>query len=1292
MRARSFQHSPLALAALLALSAAGAQAQTAAGALPVLRPGGAVINATVGAPSGGTLAIQQNASASNRALIEWSSFSIGSAARVNITQPNAQSLLVNRVTGGPNGPSASEIHGALSANGRVLLVNPAGVIFGPAAQVNTGSLVATSLDLTSGMTDDNYARLMRGDDISLTQAGGGAVQVMAADDPRRPQIQVTEGGSIVLLSGGSLQQEGSIAAPSGHINLSAGGAATLRAVGNSGFVEVLSVQPGEPRSGGIDLAFNSRTIASGGSIVIGGQPDAEGSPRGDTITIAGTVSTESRSGNGGTVHIDAGSEGSLTASEGALISASSTAGQGGEVTLLGSEITLRNGDATLPRVLAEGATGGGRIQIGDYSTRSLLVDERTLVSADATASGRGGRIGLFAMFNDPLAPEPAARIDFGVTEVYGTVRARGGVDAGDGGAIETSGIAVTTALTNAASGLTKSATIDARARAAGGRAGAWTLDPYDVTISNGAPVAVNGSFNPTGPGANVQASDLSAALDAGTSIDISTEAAGAGTAAGDITIASDTTITRSVGGAATSLTLRANNNIVVNGATITSTAGPVNINLYSDLDGNGSGSVAIFGSQLLTGGGTLTIAGGATPATGSARGDAQNPAVTIRGSTIDTRSATTAGLRGDVVIRGQAAAIAGALPAVDLSSDFTLGNLSITGRASHGTAVLLGGSTVDTASGTLDVRGIATRTDTTTAQLIGIDTGTLAVQLGTGSLTLAGRGDDAGLVTSGNAIGMRIGNLAVSADAASTGRITLAGQSAGAPFGTGLAIAPSTGSLVISSNAAAPGNAATGASVVIGGMSEAARGSLSYGTTTIAPNIASTSGVNLRPLGVSATGALTEQPTETIWIGTPTAAGSSTRFLVDPGWLRVPGGNNGGISGGSAVVVGSSAHTGLITLESGALSAHAGASLTLQNQGTGSAGITLGGGNAIGSLALMTSGDITQTGALTVTQGLALEGGSASDFALTNAGNQIARVAFDPPATLNLVTAGALTVDALSSQGYNAASGSFTPLAITTSLGGDTALLRADGAVTVNQSIRMTGTGATQLDIVSPTSVTFASGAALTATSATGRWRVWSPSVVNAPFAGPATNLYGCVFGDSATCSVSGIALPSAGNQLLHPTQPTLTVAANPATGYVDLALPALGYTTSGLVNGDTAAVALSGALAATPTGATTYSIGVGTLRSPLGYNVAFTPSTLTLRPGITRHMLQAAFHSEMASDVYGNNLDQPYICTAASVIRGGLAEGGINDPLASEWGKVRNQPQLSGCLNVSDGGSCSAF
>lgn len=1285
----SVPHTPLALAALLALGATHVQAQPAPTTLPQLRPGGALVNATVGTPSGSTLNITQTTSGSNRALIEWSSFSIGSQARVNISQPNAQSLLVNRVVGGPNGASASEIHGALSANGRVMLVNPAGVMFGPSAQVNVGSLVASSLDLGSGMTDNGYERLMRGDDIVLSGGNGAGLQVMAADDPRRPQIQVTEGGSIVLLAGAPIVQNGVVSAPRGEVNIATGSAAVLRPVGTSGFVEVLSVQPGEPRGGGIGLGAGSQTLASGGRVVVGGQPNDAGTARNESVTVAGTVSTDSATGPAGSIHLDAGPDGDLQLREGAVVTASSSGATGGSVALQGGSITVRRGDLQHPQVLADGATGGGQIVVGNAATRAITVDEGTLLSADATRNGHGGSIRLRAMYDNRDATSPVARVDFGVTEAYGVLRARGGTEGGDGGAIETSGLAVSTSLlVDADLGLSWRGSFDASARSGSGRAGAWTLDPYDITISNAPTVAVNGSFNPTGPGANVQASDLSAALDAGTSIEISTEAGGA--EAGNITIASGTVITRNTGTAPTTLTLRANHSIVIDGATLdASRAGPVNLNLFADLDGNSSGRIAITGSTLLTGGGGVTMAGGTNPAAGFARGDATTAGVSITGGTLDTRSTTTPGTAGNLVIRGQGGVSTTVPAGVVLAGTMHVGNLDVHGLASHGTAVLLNGADIRTAGGNLSIRGIATRVDTNPTNVYGVDAVVASVQLGTGSMTIAGRGDDSINPGGGGGVGLRVGDVRISADTASTGTITLAGESL-------LSIAPGiqsfiggNGGLVIRSDASSTTSAATGANVVIGALSSVGPTSLELGRVGFIPTILTTGGINIRPLGVNGSGALVEQPGVSIVIRPGGSNAGPLSFAVNTNLLQSPAAN-GGISAGGGVVIGSQGHIGAILVDNGALNAtqHAGSAINLQNEGVESGGINLGSGNTVGNLGLLTGGDIVQTGALSV-QNLVIRGGTGSNVTLDNAANQVSGVlAFDPPSSLVVRTAGDLTIDAAAVRSFDAANG-FAPLAITSSLGGNNVLLQAGGNVAVNQSIGMAGTAAPELQIVSPGNVGFAAGATLSAGN--GRWRVWSPTVTGSPSAGTATNLYGCVFGDSGACSVSGIALPAAGNLLLHPTQPTLTVVASTLTGYADLALPELTFTATGLLNGDTTATALTGSLAANRTGATTFDVVQGTLASPNGYLVEFTPATLTVRPGFTRHMLQSGFLAENVSDVYGRNLDQPFVCTAASVMRGTLGTTQA-DPLAAEWGKVRNQPQLSGCLNVTDGGQCSAF
>jgi len=81
--------------------------------------------------------------ASDGAILEWRDFSISEEETARFIQPSTEALVLNRVTGG----SVSHILGRLEANGRVVLLNPAGVLIGSKAQINIGSLIASTLDL-----------------------------------------------------------------------------------------------------------------------------------------------------------------------------------------------------------------------------------------------------------------------------------------------------------------------------------------------------------------------------------------------------------------------------------------------------------------------------------------------------------------------------------------------------------------------------------------------------------------------------------------------------------------------------------------------------------------------------------------------------------------------------------------------------------------------------------------------------------------------------------------------------------------------------------------------------------------------------------------------------------------------------------------------------------------------------------------------------------------------------------------------------------------------------------------
>ena len=124
------------LAAVLLATVGGpvGAAELASGALP---GGGTVVGGQAAITTNGTrMDITQD---SQRAIINWQGFDIGSDAQVNFAQPGQSSVTLNRVSGA----TASRIEGQLTANGQVFLVNPNGVLFGGGARVNASALVAS---------------------------------------------------------------------------------------------------------------------------------------------------------------------------------------------------------------------------------------------------------------------------------------------------------------------------------------------------------------------------------------------------------------------------------------------------------------------------------------------------------------------------------------------------------------------------------------------------------------------------------------------------------------------------------------------------------------------------------------------------------------------------------------------------------------------------------------------------------------------------------------------------------------------------------------------------------------------------------------------------------------------------------------------------------------------------------------------------------------------------------------------------------------------------------------------
>ena len=146
--------------------------------------------------------------ATDKASINWQSFSIGSAASVNVTQPSASSVLLNRVTG--NDPS--QILGKLSANGQLILLNPNGVMFGKDGSVTASAFTAS----TFGLSDADF---MNG--FYKYQRNGSTAAVV-----NQGTIEVSSGGFVALM-GATVTNEGKIIAPQGDVVLAAAESVTL---------------------------------------------------------------------------------------------------------------------------------------------------------------------------------------------------------------------------------------------------------------------------------------------------------------------------------------------------------------------------------------------------------------------------------------------------------------------------------------------------------------------------------------------------------------------------------------------------------------------------------------------------------------------------------------------------------------------------------------------------------------------------------------------------------------------------------------------------------------------------------------------------------------------------------------------------------------------------------------------------------------------------------------------------------------------------------------------------------
>ncbi len=413
---------------------------------------------------------------SNKAIVNWNSFSIAKGESIVITQPSSQSTLLNRVIG--NNPS--QIFGSLSANGQVFLVNPNGILFAPGSSINAAGIVASTLAIKdSDFLLQKYAFFKNDAAGSVYNKGtikAGFTSLISSTNADNAGTIITSKGSTGMAAGdgvtlsfdndglialkvdkaaynAQVKNSGVIEADGGIVMLSTSAADALLAtvVNNTGQLRAakIVIEGGSiVNSGNVEAGNKIATLAAGALINTGifnaaeinakvnnlldaGTWKSGGGLNGGNIIISATGSIEQTAESsmitdgscGGNISITSGKSLYLSGK----LSACATTFQGGEIHITAPKTTLAGVQARV-----DGQNGGGKICIGGgwqgkdtgiANSTTTVVTSNSCLSANALDNGYGGTI---ALWSDQA------------TSFAGVIEAKGGPNGGNGGKVEVS--------------------------------------------------------------------------------------------------------------------------------------------------------------------------------------------------------------------------------------------------------------------------------------------------------------------------------------------------------------------------------------------------------------------------------------------------------------------------------------------------------------------------------------------------------------------------------------------------------------------------------------------------------------------------------------------------------------------------------------------------------------------------------------------------------------------------------------------------------------------------------------
>lgn len=324
---------------------------------------------------------QYNINATDNAIANFKTFNIGAGETVNFNLPSNTSSILNRVTGG----AASDIMGILFSNGNVFLINPAGINFGAAAQVQAQGFVASTLNISN-------QDFMAGNYALAREMGSPAGRIL-----NEGKINAE---NYIVLAGDAVENTGALLVQGGKVAIAAGDRVTLSL--DQGNLVSVAVDEGvsEPAVDANGNAVKDLVKQAGQISAAGGQvyitAKAANNIFDHIINHTGIIEAVSLRSVNGRIVLDGGDQGVVRIA-GAMDASGLEAGQtGGRIEVYGDKI----GVVEQALLNVTGQYGGGTVLIGaDYKGTNALhpasvtgIGADAKIQADAVEQGDGGKV------------------------------------------------------------------------------------------------------------------------------------------------------------------------------------------------------------------------------------------------------------------------------------------------------------------------------------------------------------------------------------------------------------------------------------------------------------------------------------------------------------------------------------------------------------------------------------------------------------------------------------------------------------------------------------------------------------------------------------------------------------------------------------------------------------------------------------------------------------------------------------------------------------------------------------